>query len=694
MNTRTTAHNSVLVPALLALLAGSALAQNTDRVSVKSGLANVQGNGNCGKAFPSANGDEVAFTSSSSDLVSGDTNSRYDVFVRSRKTNTTVRISVPDPSMNQAQSNGYSALTSVVGAHVMSDNGRYVVFASDADNLVPNDTNGVSDIFVRDRDRDGNGTFDEPGVGFTKTTRVNLSSGEGQAFGPCQDGICPFASWDACISGDGRFVAFVSEADLAAESASYTNVYVRDRDSDNDGIFDESGGSPDAAKTMLVSKRIGSQYNGQQFDGYSDSPCISDNGRYVAFVSLSKFMIFSDSTDTDRDVYVRDIVSNTTTKMSIATDGSHGAVGDSSSPAISGNGRFVAFQSIAHGLVSGDTQWTDIFLRDRDTDADGVLDEAGQVSTTKVSMGRSASPFPQGSVVPLGGHSTAPSISLDGNLIAFQSDATNAQASLVGYDFNNESDILLRDRAAATTRRISVTKLNTESTGKSNAAAISADGRCVSFINNAGDMDGGDNNTAANTDAYVRTLTPNPLNNVCATAWTIPPVNSTVTDSTMGNDLADAFYCTNTAWDSPQGWYKYVAPCDGTVALEISWATFDPMLAVSTGCPGGGSVIVCNDDTNGLLPALTLPTTAGTTYFIHVTGYYFDSGWFRLDVHGCEANPCPADFNQDGGIDGGDIQAFFAAWEAGDAAGDVNFDGGVDGSDVDVFFAAWENGGC
>ncbi|MBS0198234.1 MAG: DNRLRE domain-containing protein [Planctomycetes bacterium] len=56
--------------------------------------------------------------------------------------------------------------------------------------------------------------------------------------------------------------------------------------------------------------------------------------------------------------------------------------------------------------------------------------------------------------------------------------------------------------------------------------------------------------------------------------------------------------------------------------------------------------------------------------------------------------PCPADFNRDGGVDGGDVEAFFLAWEAGDASTDVNSDGGVDGADVEVFFIAWEAGGC
>ncbi|MCX5690083.1 MAG: hypothetical protein NTV94_09945, partial [Planctomycetota bacterium] len=61
----------------------------------------------------------------------------------------------------------------------------------------------------------------------------------------------------------------------------------------------------------------------------------------------------------------------------------------------------------------------------------------------------------------------------------------------------------------------------------------------------------------------------------------------------------------------------------------------------------------------------------------------------RIVIPG-STNPCPADFNQDGGVDGGDIDAFFAAWEAGEGTADVNFDGGVDGEDVGTFFAAWE----
>jgi hypothetical protein len=59
-----------------------------------------------------------------------------------------------------------------------------------------------------------------------------------------------------------------------------------------------------------------------------------------------------------------------------------------------------------------------------------------------------------------------------------------------------------------------------------------------------------------------------------------------------------------------------------------------------------------------------------------------------------EQPPCAADFNRDGGIDGTDVSAFFAAWEIGDYSADVNQDGGIDGSDVAAFFSVWEAGGC
>ncbi len=88
----------------------------------------------------------------------------------------------------------------------------------------------------------------------------------------------------------------------------------------------------------------------------------------------------------------------------------------------------------------------------------------------------------------------------------------------------------------------------------------------------------------------------------------------------------------------------------------------------------------------GLLPGDTID-------FIVYGGYAYGNTPLELTISG-EVSTCYADFNQDGGIDGSDVDAFFAAWEAGGAGADVNQDGGVDGPDVEMFFAQWEAGGC
>ena len=248
-----------LAPLALVLLAGSALGQNTQRVDKSAG--NAIATTGSGTAFVNGDSSMVFFVSSASNLLPAgqDTNGAADVYCRNRTNNTVVRISVPDPSMPTTQSNGASTLCHG-GARCTDILGRFVVFTSDADNLVANDTNGVSDVFVRDRDLDDNGIMDEPGIGKTRTVRVSVSSSEAQATGNCPNQTCTHYSYGGTISTDGRFVAFVSGADLTTDSVPYTNIYLRDRDADNDGLFDEAGGSPNAATTTGSScpRRCGS----------------------------------------------------------------------------------------------------------------------------------------------------------------------------------------------------------------------------------------------------------------------------------------------------------------------------------------------------------------------------------------------------------------------------------------------------
>lgn len=96
--------------------------------------------GFCFATAISANGRFVAFESNAPDLVAGDTNDAFDVFVRDRARRTTQRVSVADSG---AQSDGFSF------GGALSANGGAIVFSSIASNLVPNDTNGVQDVFVR-----------------------------------------------------------------------------------------------------------------------------------------------------------------------------------------------------------------------------------------------------------------------------------------------------------------------------------------------------------------------------------------------------------------------------------------------------------------------------------------------------------------------------------------------------------------
>ncbi len=208
----------------------------TARVSVSStGVqANAASYGDFGTTV-SANGRFVAFESAASNLVRGDTNGLLDVFVRDLRTGATRRMSVGRAG---TESNGGSY------GPAISANGRFVVFDSDATNLVAGDTNGLTDLFVRDRWR---GT----------TRRVSLGSDGMQADG--------FSDGPA-ISANGRFVAFRSDASnlVPGDTNGLPDVFVRDRWN---------------GTTQGIS--VGRQY----FDGASSPPAISANGRFVAFDS-------------------------------------------------------------------------------------------------------------------------------------------------------------------------------------------------------------------------------------------------------------------------------------------------------------------------------------------------------------------------------------------------------------------------
>jgi hypothetical protein len=398
----------------------------TQRVSVTSGGG--QGTGDSVQPAISADGRHVAFVTFATDLVPGDTQlcpfgyNCPDVLAHDRVTGATELISL---SSGGAQGDGDNMFPDISG------NGRHVAFQSPATNLVASDTNvycqndpdpeldNCGDVFVRDRDTDS-------------TVRVSVSSSgtEGNE-----------ESYDASISSSGRYVAFTSKATnlVASDTNGKTDIFVRDRDADGDGIFDEAGVG--AVSTIRVSVHT----SGTQGNGDSDLADVSADGRYVAFSSDATNLVSGD-TNGQWDIFVRDRDTNengifdevnfvSTKRLSLSTSGAQGNSW-SNAPTISSDGALVAFVSGATNLVTGDTNSVaDVFVRDRDADVDGIFDETGAVSTTRVSVSASGY-WGEGN-----GESGDAAIGGDGNQVAFWSVASN----LVVDDTNGVDDVFVYD---------------------------------------------------------------------------------------------------------------------------------------------------------------------------------------------------------------------------------------------------------
>jgi Tol biopolymer transport system component len=385
----------------------------------------------------SMDGRWLAFASLATNLVDGDTNGNSDVFVLDRRSGTISRVSVGAGGV-EAEHGGSSLAPSI------SADGRFVAFESAAGNLVANDTNRVQDVFVHDRQT---GT----------TVRASVGSGGSEA---------DKDSRAAAISGDGRFVAFQSNA---------TNLVASDTNSTEDVfVFDRQTGS-----TTRVSVGPGGAQS--ESAGTSTSPSISGDGRYVAFVSAARNLMSTD-TNSDKngaaDVFVHDRQSGTTTNVSVASDGTPANFA-SERPAMSADGRVVAFDSIASTLVPGDTGSSDVFVHDLTTK-----------TTTRVSVAA------DGSQADASSRSAA--LSDDGGVVAFESDAKN----LVPGD-TNSTDVFVYDRQASTTTRVSVATDGAEGNDRSLEPSISGDARYVAFHSYAKNLVEGDLNDKV--DVFVRT---------------------------------------------------------------------------------------------------------------------------------------------------------------------------------------------
>lgn len=298
--------------------------ETIERVSINSDeeetLPDTEDETDSSEPSISADGRYVAFVSKGVNLVPSDTNDVIDVFVRDRDLGTTERVSIATGG-TQANASSNSA--------VISPDGRYVAFISSATNLVGSDTNGVSDVFVHDRNTD-------------TTERVSVSSAETQADGASSNMI------NGAFSLDNRYLTFSSSASnlVAGDSNSLDDVFVRDL-------------------VAGTTERVSLSSEGEEIDNSVSAASISGDGRYVTFTSASTVLIEGDTNDSE-DVYVYDRQTDVIERVSISSSGDEGN-GNSVYSTLSNDGRYVSFSSTATNLVSGDTNgFADIFLHDRD----------------------------------------------------------------------------------------------------------------------------------------------------------------------------------------------------------------------------------------------------------------------------------------------------------------------------------------
>jgi cysteine-rich repeat protein len=558
--------------------------ETTERVSLGPGGAQAQSSG--GEVAPAISGDGsvVAFTSSASNLIAAgtDTNNTRDIFVRDRTAGITSRVSVGPGGL---QSNNSSWDSSV------SSDGRIVAFWSYATNLLGagNDTNSVQDVFVHDR---------TTGV----TTRVSVGPGGLEADGP---------SDRPRLSGDGRFVAFRSTATNLLGPGNDTNgqrdVFVHDR---------QTG----------VTERVNIGNGGEQSNATSGAGfAISADGRYVAFDTNATNLVLP--TSPRPHVYVRDRWSGTTERVSVTPD----ALGndDSYQPAISADGRVVAFVSTATNLLGpGDdtNNLPDIFVHDRYT---------GENQRANVGPGGVES-----------NHTTTePTISADGRFVAFMSRASNLLGPGIdtnGPNNNGGDDVFVRDLVNGITSRVNLGPGGAETNGEilpTHPPAISADGRFVTFHGDANDLLGPGQDTNLGSDAFVHG--PNAADPLGA--------DSLFADGSLDDTVLEVL-------DVASGMPTTLCPAGETAVAAGMTAFLRPESSTGTAACPGGSLNPPDTDTSDSV--VQLWTGGATTQNLGraATAVALSSNWVAALVSECATaggttNGCSAggtDLNGDG----------------------------------------------
>jgi Tol biopolymer transport system component len=436
----------ILGVAVVPVVAGLAATPSTAAPKPAVRLASIStggalANDHSGGTAISADGKYVAFFSAASNLVPGDTNGLEDVFVRDLTRNLTRRVTVDTP--------GAEAVGRSFHRPALSKDGRYVLFTSDAGNLVPDDTNHGLDVFVHD-------------MRYGITTRVSLDP-DGDQFGTHTIG--------GGISGNGRFVVFTTSCGCVENTLG--DVYVRDLKK---------------GTTRLVSVAS----DGTPGDRPASGATISGDGRFVAFYSAATNLVPGDTNGTT-DVFRHELKTGTTMRVSVgpgerqSTGGRPGAPATlgSVAPSLSTNGHRVAFFSFADGLVDGPHGTGDVYVRDV---------KAG--TTTLASGGMGGAANDAGPDAP----QVAAKITGDGYHVAFVSFATN----LVTGDTNGVADGFVRDLKKGVTWRVTTGATGDQGDLPVDDIAIDREGEDIAFTSAATNLVADDTN--ARRDVFVTVL--------------------------------------------------------------------------------------------------------------------------------------------------------------------------------------------
>lgn len=447
-------HSLVLI-AIICLFATQSVLAQQGQITLVSVNSTGTGSGNAlsgdfNQYRITPDGRYVLFYSEATDIVPLGAVRTGDIFVRDLVTGQTKMASINLAGTPSTQFTRFG---------LISDNGRFVVFTGFANNIVNNDTNSGEDVFIRDME-----------AGTTKLVSLNAAGTASGALG---------GSDLLDMTPDARFIVFISHAQDLTSIPDGNNlgrdIFVRDMVTN---------------VTKLVSVNLAGSASG---NGTSLEAKISTDGRYVVFTSEASDLVEHDNAT--RDVFIRDLQTNITKRVSTNATGTAGGNGESGGGIIDKGGRFVVFSTRATDLstLPDTNDLAEVFIYDIQNDSKKLI----TVNTTGTSTGDGFPPF--------GGfdHGVELSISADGRFVAFMSQ----QSGLVTNDTNGSGDdIFLYNIATQTKSLVSVNLTGTSgSPGGSFKPSISDDGRYVAFESLENDLvSTPDETNGFTTDVFLR----------------------------------------------------------------------------------------------------------------------------------------------------------------------------------------------